>query len=66
MQLYNKGIKANTQWRFNCQKKNMQHKEKILSGQTCQATGGYVIDSLKSHAQIFTLTWTNLQGDRSK
>ena len=78
MQLYNKGIKANTQWRFNCQKKNIQHKEKILSGQTCQATGGYLniirhisemyyeIDSLKSHAQIFTLTRTNLQGDRSK
>ena len=40
--------------------------------QTCQATGGYLniirhisemyyeIDSLKSHAQIFTLTRTNL------
>lgn len=47
-------------------------KENILIGQTCQATGGYLniirhisemyyqIDSLKSHAQIFTLTRTNL------
>ena len=72
MQLYNKGTKANTQWHVNCQKKTDNIKENILIGQTCQAIGGYLnimrhtseiyyqIDSLKSHAQIFTLTRTNI------